>query len=143
MQHRCNLAVKKSRLECTCVNNDSFIVLVSGGGRCCWVSMCTVWSSHSKWLRELSNKSALNFVLSLNIPPWKLSGLWRGFWGQCSKCSTNKSVAQILQRWSKICLKWSMFWKAYNKQNTWECWTCMDFNQQRLATDSVRTRCWF
>ena len=31
------------------MNNDDFIVLVSGGGRCCWVSMCTVWPSHSSW----------------------------------------------------------------------------------------------
>ena len=23
---------------------------VSGGGRCLWVRMCTVWPSHSKWL---------------------------------------------------------------------------------------------
>ena len=32
----------------------------------------SVWPSHSKWSSKLSNKSALNFALSLNIPPWKL-----------------------------------------------------------------------
>ena len=32
----------------------------------------TVWSSHSKWLSEWSNKSASNFALSLNIFPRKL-----------------------------------------------------------------------
>ena len=46
----------------------------------------------------------------------------------------------MLQRWSRICWKWSMFWKACNKHNTWELWTCTGCNQQRWATDSVRTR---
>ena len=48
----------------------------------------------------------------------------------------------MLQRWSRICWKWSTFWKACNKQNTWECCTCMGCNQQRSVTDSVRTRSW-
>ena len=34
-----NLAVKESGLECSCVNNDDFTVLVSGGSRCHWVSI--------------------------------------------------------------------------------------------------------
>ena len=42
VSHWCNLAAKESGLECACVNNDTFTVLVSGGGRCHWVSMCTV-----------------------------------------------------------------------------------------------------
>ena len=50
--HWCNLAAKESGLECTCMNNDNFTVLVSGGGRCHWVSMCTVWPLHSKWLSK-------------------------------------------------------------------------------------------
>ena len=29
----CNLAAKESGLECACVNNDDFTVLVSEGGR--------------------------------------------------------------------------------------------------------------
>ena len=37
-----------------------------------WVSMCTVWLSHSKWLSEKSNGSASNFARSSNIPLWKL-----------------------------------------------------------------------
>ena len=49
-QHQCNLAAKESGLECTWVNNDDFTVVVSGGSRHSWVSMCTVWSSCSKWL---------------------------------------------------------------------------------------------
>ena len=70
--HWCNLAAKESGLECTCMNNDNFTVLVSGSGKCHWVSMCTVWPSHSIWLSKQSNESASNFVLSLNIPPQKL-----------------------------------------------------------------------
>ena len=34
-QHGCNLAAKASGLECACVNNADFTVLVSGGGRRC------------------------------------------------------------------------------------------------------------
>ena len=30
---RYNLAAKESGLECTCMNNDDFTVLISGGGR--------------------------------------------------------------------------------------------------------------
>ena len=45
---------------------------VSGDGKCHWVSMCTVWPSHSKWLSKWSNESASNFALSLNISLWKL-----------------------------------------------------------------------
>ena len=52
-------------------------MLVRGGSRCCWVSMCTVWLSHSKWLREQSNEFTSNFALSLNIPLWKLLGWFR------------------------------------------------------------------
>ena len=54
------------------MNNDGFTVLVNGVSRCHCVSMCTVWLWHSKWLSKQSNKSASNFVLSLNIPPWKI-----------------------------------------------------------------------
>ena len=77
MWHPCNLAAKESGLECTCVNSDGFTILVSGGRRCQWMSTCTVWPLHSKWLRELSNESASDFVLSLYIPPWKLFGWFR------------------------------------------------------------------
>ena len=36
-----------------------------------------MWPSHSKWLSKLSNESASNFALSLNIPPWKLFGWFK------------------------------------------------------------------
>ena len=45
---------------------------VSGGGRSHWVSVCTVWLSHSKWLSDYSSESASNFVSSLNTSPRKL-----------------------------------------------------------------------
>ena len=61
------------------------------------------------------------------------SGGSEGFQGWCNECSTNKSVAQTLQRWLRICWKWSMFWTACNKQNTWECWMCTGCSQQRLV----------
>ena len=49
-------------------------------------------------------------------------------------------MVQVVQRWLRICWKWSTFWKACNKRSTWECWTCTGCNQQRSAADSVRTR---
>ena len=55
MWYPCNLADKERGLECACVNNDSFTVLVSGGARRRWVSMCTVWLSHSKYLSRAMN----------------------------------------------------------------------------------------
>ena len=33
VRHQCNLAAKESGLECACMNNDNFTVLVSGGSR--------------------------------------------------------------------------------------------------------------
>ena len=75
MRHQCNLAAKESGLGCTCVNSDDFTVLVGGSGRLRWVSMdvyCV--SPHSKWLSEYSNEYASYFLLSLNIPLWKLLG---------------------------------------------------------------------
>ena len=53
--HQCHLAARKSGLEWACVNNDDFTVLVSGGGTCHWVSMCTVWPLHSKWLSRVTS----------------------------------------------------------------------------------------
>ena len=65
--HRCNLAAKENELECICVSNDNF----GGGGRHHWVSMCTVWILHSKWLSRATNLHQ-NYALSLNIPLQKL-----------------------------------------------------------------------
>ena len=59
------------------VNSDDFNVLVSGGRRWCWLSTCTVWPSHSKWLSKHSNKSTSYFASSSNIPPQKLFGWFR------------------------------------------------------------------
>ena len=68
----CNLTAKESGLECACVNNEDFTVLVSEGSKHHWVSMCTVRTTHSKWLSKKNNESVSNFALSLNIPPQKL-----------------------------------------------------------------------
>ena len=45
-----NPAAKENGLERACVNKDDFTVLVSGGSRHRWMSMSTLWPSHSKWL---------------------------------------------------------------------------------------------
>ena len=50
-------------------------------------------ASHSKWLSEKSDESASNFVLSLNIPPWKLfrwfrrPQLWDRWLAASSQCA--------------------------------------------------------
>ena len=64
MWHPCNLAAKESGLECTYVKHDDFTVLVSGGSRCHWVSTCTVWLSHSKWLR-VQQQICIKFCVKL------------------------------------------------------------------------------
>ena len=46
----------------------------------------------------------------------------------------------MLQRWLRICWKWSTFSKVCKKQDIWDCWTGMGSNQQRLSTERVRTR---
>ena len=74
--HWCDPAGKESGLECTC-GHDDFTVLVSGGSRHLWVSMCMVQLLHSKWLSKYSIKSASGFALSFNIPPSKRSGWFR------------------------------------------------------------------
>ena len=58
----------ESGLECPCMNNEDFTVLVSGDGRCCWVSMWTVWLSHSKWL----SKQSIKFCVKLEHSSAKL-----------------------------------------------------------------------
>ena len=54
------------------MNNGDFTILISGGSRRCWVSICIGWLLHSKWLNKWSKESSSNFVLSLNILPQKL-----------------------------------------------------------------------
>ena len=63
--HQCNLAAKESGLECSCVNNDDFTVLVSRGGRCSWVSMCTVWPMHSKMIEWIEQWICIRFCVKL------------------------------------------------------------------------------
>ena len=48
---------KDSGLEWAPVDNDNFTVLVSGGSRHHWVSMCAVWPPHSKWLNDWSHRA--------------------------------------------------------------------------------------
>ena len=71
-RHRCDLAAKESGLECACVNNDNFTVLVSGGGRRHWVTMCTVWSSHSKWLQWICIKFRVKLEHSSKKTIWMI-----------------------------------------------------------------------
>ena len=71
MWHQYNPADKENGLECACVNNDEFTLLVSEGGRCCLVRVWTVWPVHSKWLSKYSNKFISSFVLSFSTPTWK------------------------------------------------------------------------
>ena len=94
------------------------------------------WTSRAKNLHQIL-RSAWMFFRG------KYSDDSEGFRGQYDECGTNESVAQTLQRWLIICWKWSTFWKALNNQNTWECWMYMGCKQQRLTTDSVRSRSWF
>ena len=70
MWHQGNLT---SRMRmCMCEQWRLHCTSQWGGGHH-WVSMCTVWPLHSKWLNEQSNESASDFALSVNIiPPWKL-----------------------------------------------------------------------
>ena len=77
MQHWCKPAAKKSGLECVCVNDHYFAVLVLGGSRHSWLNMSTVWPLHSKWRSKQSKESASYFALNLNILLWKLLGWFR------------------------------------------------------------------
>ena len=122
------------------MNNDDFTLLVSGGSRCCWVSMCTVWPSHSKWQSKQNDESASNLVLGLNISPQKVFGWVRPSWMvQCAqgkyKCGTTASmmVENLLE---VIHILEGL------QQEHRQCWKCMGCSQQRLVTASVRTRSW-
>ena len=138
MQHRCNVAAEEMGLEWTCINNDSFTVLVSGGCRCCWVSMYTVWLLHSKWLSKKIWASRatnlINFCIELEHSSVETIWMIQKAFGDDAVSAAQMKVAQTLQRWSGICWKPSTFWKACNKHNAWECWTCTGCNQQRWAT---------
>ena len=47
------------------MSNDGFTVLVRGDGRRHWMSMCTGWPSHSKWLSELEQWICIKFCVKL------------------------------------------------------------------------------
>ena len=97
----CNLEAKESGLECTCVNNDAFTVLVSGGRTPYWVSPCTVWPSYSKWVIE--QQICIKFCIKLEHLPWKLfrwfrrPQLWEtGYW-QLHHLSTPTHTSSPMQ----------------------------------------------
>ena len=69
--HQCNVAAKESGLECTCENKDGNRVLLGTGGRRWPTHVCCVAVTLN--MTEYSNKTASNFVLSLNIPPGQVS----------------------------------------------------------------------
>ena len=49
---------------------------------------------------------------------------------------------KLFRRRSRICWDWFTFRRPVTSRMPWECWTCTGCNQQRLATDSERTRSW-
>ena len=55
------------------MNNADFTVLVIEGTRHCWVSMCTVWLSHSKW-QQVEQGICIKFCVN---PLQKLFGWFR------------------------------------------------------------------
>ena len=65
MWHWCNLAANESRLECACVNNDDFAVLVSGSSRHCWVSLCTYVAVTFKMTGRVEQQVCLQFCIKL------------------------------------------------------------------------------
>ena len=79
---------------------------------------------------RVEQQICIQFCINLNFPLRKLFRWFKRLQGWCNECSTNKSVAQMLQRWLRICWKWSTFWKACNERNTWERWTCTGCNLQ-------------
>ena len=115
------MAAKESGLECTCMNSDNFTVLVSEGSRRHWVSMCGHHIQNDWVTRAMRLHQTLWYAWTFFCGNYSDNS--EAFGGWCNECSTNKSMAKMLQRWSRIYWMWPMFWKACNKKNTWECWT--------------------
>ena len=108
-----------------CVDSDDLTVLVSG-------VVDTVHWACALCGRRIQNDWASRAMICIKFCI-KLEHSYlddsESFQGQCCEYSMNKSVAQTLQRWLRICWKWSIFW------------TCTGCNQ-RSVTDGVRTRGW-
>ena len=79
----CNLAGKESGLECSCVNNDNFTAVVSGGGRCPWVSMNIPLRKLFGWFRRLQLWAISDWQLHHNNMPVHASCLVQ-FFGKTS-----------------------------------------------------------
>ena len=86
----------------------------------------TVWVE--QWI-------CIKFYVKFNISPHENhledSAVFQ-WW--CSEYNANKSVARMLQRWSRICWKWSTFWKACKLSRTPEnaerVWAAINKDQQ-------------
>ena len=94
----------KTGLECTCMNNDNFTVLVSGGGRYHWVGTCTVWPLHSKWLNEVEQGIQIKFCIKLEhssaetIQWRRRPQLWATGDGQLHLNNVPTHASHLLQR---------------------------------------------
>ena len=81
----CNLVAKESGLECTCMNNDDFTVLVSGTGRYQWMSTCLCGRSiQNDWVSRAMN---LHQILRL---------AWKFLCGNYSDDSEGRSYGKLV-----------------------------------------------
>ena len=129
------------------MNNDNFIILISGGNRCCWVSLCTVWLLHSKWLSKESNKSASDFALSLNIPLQKLFRwcrrlqLWATDDWQLQHNKVPTHASRLLQRFW-----WNIKSPRWFSPFTVQIWhpATSDFSKSKVTFEREETsdHCW-
>ena len=77
MWHRCNLAAKESGLEYACVNNDDFIVLVSGCGTHCWVSHVYCVTISFKMTEQVDQQICIKFCFKLEHSSAETIGWFR------------------------------------------------------------------
>ena len=134
--HQCNLAAKESGLECARVNDDNFTVLVSGDSGHPLNEHVYCVAATFKMTEQVEQWVSIKFCIKLEHSSAETIQMVQKALGDDAM-----SAAQI-KVWHSICWKWPTFWGACNKQNTWEHWKCTGCNQQRSATDSVRTRSW-
>ena len=125
------------------VNKDDFTVQVSGGGRCCWVSVYSVWPSRSKWLSEQSNNLHIKFCIKLEHSSVETTQMIQKAFGDNAVSAVQVKVWHKRFKHAQECVESDpRSGRPANKENIWECWMCMGCNQQRSSTDSVRTRSW-